>query len=187
MLSEQISISERNPCAERPFTLAVLLLASVHLAEAQQAKKLPRVGVLDPGSPQATTLLGPLREGLRERGYVEGKNIVIEYRYAEGKLNRLPDLAKDLVRSKVDIMVPQSPTAVRAAHTARKHSIVMAGVAIRLNRIYSKFGTAWRNLTALKHVCGVSWKETRNFQGGNSTNLRLVVFAVQPVQQYNDN
>ena len=104
---------------------AVLLPA---VTWAQQAKKIPRIGVLDPGSPQATTLLSPLREGLRELGYVEGKNIVIEYQYAEGKLDRLPNLAADLVSSKVDVIVPQSPTAVRAAQQAtRAVPTVMAG------------------------------------------------------------
>jgi putative ABC transport system substrate-binding protein len=112
------------------FGLAVFVMFSVlsFQVEAQQGKRVPRIGVLDPGSLQATTLLGPLREGLRELGYVEGTNIVIEYRYAEGRLDRLADLVADLVRSKVDVIVPQSPTAIRAALKAPKTiSIVMAG------------------------------------------------------------
>ena len=58
------------------------------------------------------------RQGLRELGYVEGKNIVIEYRYAEGKLDRLPALAAELVRLKVDVIVTAGPTATRAAKEA---------------------------------------------------------------------
>ncbi len=58
------------------------------------------------------------RQGLRELGYVEGKNIVIEYRYAEGKLDRLPALAAELVRLKVDIIVTAGPTPTRAAKEA---------------------------------------------------------------------
>ena len=58
------------------------------------------------------------RQGLRELGYVEGKNIVIEYRYAEGKLDRLPALAAELVRLKVDVIVTAGPAATRAAKEA---------------------------------------------------------------------
>jgi putative ABC transport system substrate-binding protein len=105
-----------------------MLFALCGSASAQEGKKVPRIGVLDPGSPQVSLLLGPLRQGLRELGYVEGKNIVIEYRSAEGKLDRLADLAVDLVRSKVDVVVPQSPTAIRAVLKATKTiPIVMAG------------------------------------------------------------
>src|SRR5215471_13432928 len=75
-------------------------------AEAQQAKKVPRVGILLAGSASAySTRLEAFRQRLRELGYIEGKNIVIEYRYAEGKNERLPDLAAELVRLKVDILV----------------------------------------------------------------------------------
>ncbi|MGH7798138.1 MAG: ABC transporter substrate-binding protein [Candidatus Binatia bacterium] len=110
------------------FALSAILFALCVSAEAQRAKKAPRIGVLDAGSPHVSVLLGPLREGLRELGYMEGKNVVIEYRSADGKLDRLPDLAADLVRSKVEVIVPQSPPAVRAAHKATKSiPVVMAG------------------------------------------------------------
>ena len=103
-------------------TIVVLLvglaLASVHLAEAQQ--KVPRIGfisfIASPSSPGANVEAFQL--GLRELGYVEGQNIVIEYRYAEGKQNRLPDLAAELVRLKVDIIVAQSTETVLAAKSA---------------------------------------------------------------------
>ena len=73
-------------------------------AQAQQAKKIPRVGFLGATSPSAVSArLDAFRQGLRELGYVEGKNILIEYRYAEGKLDRLPALAAELVRLKVDV------------------------------------------------------------------------------------
>jgi putative ABC transport system substrate-binding protein len=108
--------------------LFTTLFALCPVAHAQQAKKVLRVGVLDPGSPSATALLGPFRQGLRELGYVEGQNIVVEYRYADGKLDRLADLAAELVSIKVDVIVPQSPTAIRAAQQATKTiPIVMAG------------------------------------------------------------
>src|SRR6266540_4419031 len=82
--------------------LTVLLVACMHLAEAQQPKKVPRIGVLNAGS---APRIGAFQQGLRELGYVEGKNIVIEYRFAEGKLDQLPELAAELVRLKVEVIV----------------------------------------------------------------------------------
>ena len=64
------------------------------------------------------TRIEAFRQGLRELGYVEGKNIVIEYRYAEGKLDRLPALAAELVRLKVDVIVTRGPAPTRAAKEA---------------------------------------------------------------------
>jgi putative tryptophan/tyrosine transport system substrate-binding protein len=91
--------------------LAVVILAFVHPAEAQQPKKVPRIGYLGATSVSATSdRTEPFRQGLRELGYVEGKSIVIEWRYAEGKLDRLPALAAELVRLKVDIIVILLPT-----------------------------------------------------------------------------
>src|SRR5438093_3585178 len=88
--------------------LAVLLtlgrLAAPLVAEAQQAGKIPRIGILRSGSPP-DPLIEAFKQGLRELGYVEGRNISIEYRWTEGKDERLPDLATDLVRLKVDIIV----------------------------------------------------------------------------------
>lgn len=76
------------------------------VADAQQRAKVPRVGVLTTGSPEALAhLLEGFREGLRERGYTEGQNVVLEVRYADGKAERLPILARDLVNNKVDVIV----------------------------------------------------------------------------------
>jgi putative ABC transport system substrate-binding protein len=98
------------------FTIVVLLVGCAAMAEAQQPVKIPRIGYLasvplSTHSPRTEAF----RQGLRELGYVEGKNIVIEWRYAEGKLDRLPTLAAELVRLKVDIMVTAGPTPTRAA------------------------------------------------------------------------
>jgi len=74
--------------------LTTVLLTTAPSVEAQQAKKVPRIGYLTIESPSAfSTRAEAFRQGLRELGYVDGKNIVIEYRYAEGKLDRLPALA----------------------------------------------------------------------------------------------
>ena len=85
------------------FTVCAMLFGLCATAEAQQTKKIPRIGYLAPGSPSAgVTTLEAFRQGLRELGYVEGKNLIIEYRWAEGKADRLPPLAAELVRLKVD-------------------------------------------------------------------------------------
>jgi putative ABC transport system substrate-binding protein len=94
--------------------VAVVLLAVGVIAEAQQPGKVPRIGYLSAGSTNRART-EPFRQGLRELGYVEGKNIVIEYRSAEGNLDRLPDLTGELVRLKVDVIVVGSSTATRAA------------------------------------------------------------------------
>jgi putative tryptophan/tyrosine transport system substrate-binding protein len=99
--------------------VTVVLLALAVIAEAQQPLKIPLIGRLSPGSPSANTArTEAFRQGLRELGYVEGKNIVIERRSAEGRLDRLPALAADLVRLKVDIIVTAGPAATRAAKEA---------------------------------------------------------------------
>ena len=92
------------------------------------AKKVPRIGYLAAASLSAfATRTEAFRQGLRELGYVEGKNIIIEYRYAEGKLDRLPALAAELVRLKVDVIVTGGAPATRSAKEAtRTIPIVMA-------------------------------------------------------------
>jgi len=97
----------------------VTLAACGAVATAQQVKKIPLIGFLSAASPSiASFRTEPFRQGLRELGYVEGKNIVIEYRYAEGKLDRLPALAAELVRLKVDVVVTTGPIPTRAAKEA---------------------------------------------------------------------
>jgi putative ABC transport system substrate-binding protein len=94
----------------------VTLMACRERVQAQQVKKIPRIGVLRTSSPSAVpSRQDAFRQGLRELGYVEGQNILIEYRHAEGKADRLPDLAADLVRLKVDVIFAQSTAAVQAA------------------------------------------------------------------------
>ena len=76
------------------------------IAEAQQPKKVPRIGYLSATDPATeSTRSEAIRLALRELGYIEGQNIAIEYRYAEGKHDRFPELAAELVRLKVDIIV----------------------------------------------------------------------------------
>ena len=99
-------------------------------AEAQQPTKIPRIGYLSVQSLSTnSTRVEAFREGLRELGYVEGKNIVIEWRHAEGKEDRLPALAAELVRLTVDVLVTPGPIPTRAAKEATSTiPIVMAQV-----------------------------------------------------------
>ena len=108
--------------------LVSLALASLHLAQAQQPKKVPRIGHLTPVSLSAmASRYEAFRQGLRELSYVEGKNIVIDWRSGDGKLDRLLALAAGLVRLKVDVIVTAGPAATRAAKEATSTiPIVMA-------------------------------------------------------------
>src|SRR4030095_5193634 len=90
--------------------VAAMLLAVGVTAQAQQPKKVSRIGFLLGSSPAAIAARSEaFRQGLRDLGYVEGKNIVIEWRYAEGKLDRLHALAAELVHLKIDIIGTGSP------------------------------------------------------------------------------
>jgi putative tryptophan/tyrosine transport system substrate-binding protein len=100
------------------YVLPVLILATIQLAGAQQAAKVPRIGVLTVGTEKTTTSLKAFSQRLHELGYLEGKNIVVEYRYAEGRLERLPDLAAELVRSNVAVIVTSGTPATQAAKQA---------------------------------------------------------------------
>src|SRR5207249_4922913 len=99
-----------------------MLFALCLSAEAQQPAKVPRIGFLSAFSRSDNNdqLVEAFRQGLREFGYLEGKNIVIAYRYAEGRRERLPDLAAELVRSKVDIIVATTAPGIEAGKTATK-------------------------------------------------------------------
>jgi len=108
--------------------VAAALLFNASFVQAQQAAKVPRIGFL--GATSASTnaaRMEAFRLGLRELGYTAGKNVVIEYRWAEGKSERLPDLAAELVRVKVDVIVTAGPAATRPAQQATSTiPIVMA-------------------------------------------------------------
>ena len=94
--------------------LCALLLVFCVSAEAQQSGKIPRVGVLFIGG-RNQPHLESFKQGLKERGYTEGKNILLDYRYAEGNVDRLPSLAAELVQLKVDVIVTTSGNSARAA------------------------------------------------------------------------
>jgi ABC-type uncharacterized transport system substrate-binding protein len=100
-------------------TLCTMLLALSVSAEAQQPLKIPRIGVLSVTSPATIAArLDAFRQGLRELGYVDGKNIVVEYRYADGNLDRVPALAAEMVRLNVEVILTGGSAATRPAKEA---------------------------------------------------------------------
>ena len=110
-------------------TLAGGLLAAPLAAEAQPAKKVWRIGFLTSGSSGAgQPVVAALREGLRDRGWVEGQNIVVEYRWGEGSNERLPALAAELVALKVDLIVTSSTPAALAAKRATTQIPIVFGM-----------------------------------------------------------
>jgi ABC-type uncharacterized transport system substrate-binding protein len=101
------------------YALPALIPTTIHLAEAQQPTKGARIAYLSAGSASSqASRVEVFKQGLRELGYVEGKNIVIEYRYAEGKFDRLRVLAAELVHLRVEILVSAGPIPTRAAKEA---------------------------------------------------------------------
>ena len=107
--------------------LAIVLLSTAPPADAQQAEKIFRIGFLDPSNRAGTAgLVEGLRQELSKLGWIEGKNITIEYRFAEQKSERLPELAADLVRLKVDLIVTSGgPTPLAAKNATSTIPIVM--------------------------------------------------------------
>ena len=97
----------------------VALLAVAVIAEAQQAKKVPRIGFLAAATPAtAADLVEAFKQGLREHGYVEGQNVVLELRFGEGKAEQFPVLAAELVRLKVDVIVALTNPVIEAVRQA---------------------------------------------------------------------
>jgi putative tryptophan/tyrosine transport system substrate-binding protein len=110
------------------FALSALLFALCSSADAQQPGKVPRIGFLSATSPSTISArVDAFRQGLRDLGYIEAKNLVVEYRYAEGNSDRLNELAAELVRLKVNVIVTAGPTVTRPVKkTTATTPIVMA-------------------------------------------------------------
>src|SRR5213594_1154990 len=109
---------------------AFVLVVAGSVADAQQTNKIPRIGYLSAQSLSAeSSRLDGFRQGLRELGYVEGKNFVIEYRFADGRDERFPDLATELVRLKVDLILTRgTPAALAAKNATGTIPVVMTGI-----------------------------------------------------------
>jgi putative ABC transport system substrate-binding protein len=149
--------SNRHAAIGNVFGLALfaVLFALCLPAEAQPSAKLRRIGVLTPRSPSDSALWHQaFQQGLHNLGWVEGKNIAIEYRYAQGKRDRLPDLAADLLRLKVEVVVVVSVYAARAVQQANKAvPIVMASAAdpVQLGLV-SSLARPGGNVTGLSEI-----------------------------------
>ncbi len=132
-------------------TLALGLFAGPLPAEAQQPNKLPRIGFLSTNSRSSESpRVEAFRQGLNEHGYAEGQNIVIEYRYADRKRDRLPQMAAELVRLKVDVIVTTGTPPTRAAQRATKTiPIVMTIVGSPVPRFAASFAKPGGNITGL--------------------------------------
>ena len=142
--------------------LAVILTLGLLLAplaaDGQLERKVPRIGVLGPRTPSdGMPFLEAFRRGLSELGWVEGQNVVIEYRFAEGRYNRLPDLAAELVRLKVDIIVAGGTAACAAAKNATGTiPIVMASVGDPVGAgLIGSLARSGGNLTGLSYSVGL--------------------------------
>ena len=126
---QKSEISEATALGAMVFALCSLLLAPCSSVQAQQPKKVPRIGYLSADDAASeSSRAEPIRLALRELGYIEGQNLTIEYRYAEGKRDRLPELAAELVRLKVDIILAAGGDAlIRPAMNATKTIPIVMG------------------------------------------------------------
>ena len=149
-----------GPCRTRWRALAgilLLLAAPLATAAAQSPEKVSRIGYLSPRTrADASLLLATFLQGLRDLGWVEGKNIVIEYRWGEGRTDRLPDLAAELVRLKVDVIfTPTTGSAVAARRATGTIPIVMAtGDPVGLGLVAS-LARPGGNVTGLSYGVGL--------------------------------
>jgi putative ABC transport system substrate-binding protein len=127
-LSDNLKSKIKNLKSSGLSIVAFVLVVAGAMAEAQQPKKAPRIGFLSVGTASAmSTRIEAFRRGLREQGYIEGQDIVVEYRYAEDNLERLREFAAELVRLKVDVIVTGGTISTRPAKEAAGATpIVMA-------------------------------------------------------------
>ena len=147
--------------------LCSLLHGFFSRTRSQWQRQVPRIGYLTGATPEGQSArIESFREGLRELGYVEGKNIVIEYRCAEENLNRLASLASELVRLKVDVIVTGGGPNTRAAKSATKTiPIVMAQDSDPVgNGFVASLARPGGNITGLSNLCpGDKWQSNWSF------------------------
>jgi putative ABC transport system substrate-binding protein len=162
-----------------------VLLALSFLAEAQQPKKVYRIGILHSESdsnPNSEHNVATLRQRLRELGYFEGQNVHFEYRWAEGKRDRLAELAADLLRHNVDVLVTTGTPAVRVAKQAtRSVPIVMAQVGDAVeNGIVASLARPGGNITGVSFMNPEIQSKWLELVTEASPKIRRVAVLVHP-------
>jgi len=147
--------------------VATLILAGLPPAQAQQPKKVARIGYLGNTASTSAIDMKPFRERLSELGYIEGQNIAIEYRYFDGKVERLPELAAELVRLDCEVIVAIGNEAVRAV---KETPIVMASTseAVRSGFVASLAPPRWKHHWADFNGLRDTRKTARSAQGNDS-------------------
>ncbi|TMA12267.1 MAG: hypothetical protein E6J89_05095, partial [Deltaproteobacteria bacterium] len=143
------------------FFAILVLLGCAGMADAQQPAKPPRIGFIMADSSGSDPRVDAFRQGLRERGYVEGKSIAVEYRFAEGKEDRLLKLVAELVGQKVEIIVTDGTAVTRAVKNASKTiSIVMASDGDPVGNMFvASLARPGGNITGLTNlITGLSGK-----------------------------
>jgi len=130
-----------------------MLFALCRFAEAQQPKKVPRIGFLSGTGPESTNVEA-FRQGLQDLGYVEGKNILVEYRYLEGQLDRIPSLVAELVQLKADVLVLVTLSSIRAAKQATKTIpiVIVTNVDPVATGLVDSLGRPGGNITGLTRL-----------------------------------
>jgi len=159
---------------------AILFLASAHPTDAQQPNKIPRIGYLsrrgEPTPSNSDPNANAFQTGLSDLDYVDGKNIVIDFRYAEGKTDRLTGLVAELIQLKVDILVSGTTIAIRAAKQATQTiPIVMA--------ITGGSGRGWASVDSLARPGGNVTGLTRLTQDLSGKRLELLRESVRKISR----
>ena len=176
----------------RRIGLAVILtviLILAPLAEAQSARQVWRIGYLGTSSPALEpNLVNAFRQGLREFGHIEGQDIVIEYRWAEGKYDRFPELAAELVRLKVDVILTAgTPGALAAKQATRTIPIVMAVVADALAyQLVASLAQPGGNVTGLSTLARDLQGKQLEFLKEIVPRLSRIAVLVNPSNPFND-
>ena len=135
-------------------TLGSLAVSYAHSIEAQQRKTVPRLGILSARSPGPLEIFDAFRQGLRDHGYMEGENIIIEYRFAEQKYNRMPSLMAELLKFKPDVIFTHTTPGVLAATRATRTIPIVIGAAGDLveQGIVASLARPGSNITGLSFV-----------------------------------
>jgi putative ABC transport system substrate-binding protein len=156
-------------------------------ARAQQSAKVPRVGFLFYGSPGPAPEVDAFRQGLRELGYIEGQNITVEYRFAGGRVEQLPELAAELVRLKLDVIVtPTTAASVAAKQATSTIPIVIAGVADAIGAgLVADFARPGGNITGLTSISAELGGKRLELLKGVVPNASRVAVLHSPVDQSN--